>query len=90
MKSKKLLFIALDKFFSTTEFGELNLKHKKISNETYGRNSCIYVHTDSPVKRRELERFLKNNGFKVDPDYWPSSGTAEVSVSYFRGDNWAE
>lgn len=90
MKSKKLLFVALDKFFNTTEFGKLKLKHKSISNETYGRDSRIYVYLKDATERRTLERFLKNEGFKVHADYWPGSATTEVSVSYFRGSNWDE
>jgi hypothetical protein len=88
MKSKKLLFVALDKFFNTTEFGKLKLKHKQVSNETYGRNSCIYIYGKDAAERRVLERFLEKEGFKVNKNYWPGSATTEVSVSYFRGDQW--
>jgi hypothetical protein len=90
MKSKKLLFVALDKFFNTTEFGKLKLKHKSISNETYGRDSRIYVYGKDTAERRALERFLDVEGFKVCKDYWPGSAVTEVAVSYFRGSNWDE
>lgn len=91
MKSKKALFTALDKFFGTTEYSDRKLKHKLISDETYGRNSCIYVYSEGTLEdRRKLERFLDKEGFKVNKDYWPGSSTTEVSVSYFRGTNWDE
>ena len=86
MKSKKLLFVALDKFFNTTKYTTEKLK--AVGNETYGRQSCIYVDAGNVRRRHELERFLKNNGFKVDPEYWPGSAMVEAQVSYFRGDQW--
>ena len=88
MKSKKLLFVALDRFFKTDRYTKEKLR--AVGNETYGRDSRIYVHAETPVQRRELERFLTGEGFQVHRDYWPGSSTAEVSVSYFRGTNWAE
>jgi rhodanese-related sulfurtransferase len=90
MKSKKILFVALDQFFATDHFTKGKLKAKGISDETYGRDSRIYVHCDTAQERKQLERFLKNEGFRVHTDYWPGSATAEVSVSYFRGTNWDE
>jgi hypothetical protein len=86
MKSKKLLFVALDKFFNTDKYTKEKLK--AVRNETYGKKSCIYIDAGTPMLRRKLEGFLKKDGFKVCTDYWPGSATAEVQVSYFRGDQW--
>jgi hypothetical protein len=88
MKSKKLLFVALDKFFKTDKYTKNKLK--AVRNETYGKKSCIYIDTETPVVRKQLERFLVQEGFKVCFDYWPGSSTAEVQVSYFRGERWYE
>jgi hypothetical protein len=86
MKSKKLLFVALDKFFNTDKYTKEKLK--AVGNETYGRQSCIYINAGTPMLRRKLEGFLKKDGFKVCTDYWPGSAMVEVQVSYFRGDQW--
>ena len=86
MKSKKHLFVALDKFFDTDKYTKNGLTI--VSNETYGRKSCIYVTTDSVVQRNKLERFLTTDGFKINFDYWPGARTSEVQVSYFKGEGW--
>jgi len=61
-----------------------------IGNETYGRDSMVYVYTPDNATRKRLERFLAARGFKVCRDYWPGSGVAEVQVSYFKGHHWNE
>ena len=86
IKSKKQLFPLLDKFFSTDKYSKNGLN--VVGNETYGKQSFIYVDTDSPEERRNLESFLTNNGFTVSTEYWPGGKCAEVRVSYFRGTNW--
>lgn len=60
---------------------------KGVSNETYGKDSRVYVHCDSNEERRRIERILqrKYNVTTVHTDYWPGSGTLEVSVTYFKG-----
>jgi hypothetical protein len=88
MKSKKKLFEALTMFFQNGEYIEKGLKAAGISNETYGRKSCIYVDTANPIVRRNLTGYLGMKGFKVNYDYWPGSSTLEVEVSYFKGNQW--
>jgi hypothetical protein len=86
MKSKKHLFVALDKFFNTDKYTKEQLN--VVGNETYGRESYIYVAAGDTATRAKLDRFLMTEGFKVNPNYARGSGSTEVRVSYFRGDNW--
>jgi hypothetical protein len=89
--SAKKLFAFLDEVTQGKgRFQELGLKHPKISDETYGRESNIYIHTGSPQARQLLEKKLKEAGFRVREDYYPGSGTVEVRVSYFKGFHWDE
>jgi hypothetical protein len=88
MKSKKKLFEALTMFFQNGEFVEKGLSAAGISNETYGRKSCIYIDTKDPSERKNLEGCLGMRGFKVNSGYWPGSSTLEVQVSYFKGNQW--
>lgn len=80
-KSKKKLF----------EFLRANdaplLSH---DDETYGRESMIYLDWPDYETRREWEDVLRSNGFRVHEDYSPGSGTSEVQVSYFKGTRWDE
>lgn len=62
-----------------------------ISNETYGRDSRLYIHCGTPSMRLSVESFLRSKGVTtVDPSYWPGSSTVEVGVTYFKGDRWYE
>ena len=91
MKSKVALFAALDKFGkmpTMLSFVNMGLKHPKISDETYGKKSMIYINAGEV--RRELEAYLKGKGFKVFPEYAPQGGRLEVQVSYFKGWHWDE
>ena len=90
MKSKKALFEALDLYFATNRFTQEKLKAKGISNETYGKKSCIYVNCGEPDVRRQVESFLSTRGFKVNRNYDLGGTCAEVTVSYFKGNNWDE
>lgn len=88
MKSKKRLFEHLSLFFMNDQYVKKGLKADGIRDETYGRKSCIYIDTTAPEERSKLESFLIRHGFKVNQDYWPSSSTLEVQVSYFKGHQW--
>jgi hypothetical protein len=88
MKSKKQLFAALDRFFGTDNYTKLGLDAAGVGNETYGQESMIYVEAPTVEQRKALERELGSQGFCVNSEYWPGSATAEVQVSYFRGDGW--
>jgi hypothetical protein len=63
---------------------------KGVSDETYGRDSYIYVSCGTPERRAELERKLSSEGLRFSPDYYPGSGVAEIAVTYFRGHHWRE
>ena len=59
----------------------------KISNETYGKDSRIYITVENTEARRKLERVLerKHNVTTVNRGYWKGSSTLEVGVTYFKG-----
>jgi len=86
--SKKKLFSALDQFFGTDVYSTQGLNAQGIGDETYGRDSRIYV--DTKGKRGELERFLRGLGFGVNTNYSKGSDYTEVAVSYFKGIHWDE
>jgi len=88
--SKSKLFKLLDEFFNTTEFTSKGLKSDKISNETYGKKSFIYIYTDSLEERRNLERFLEKNKVNVNRNYDTKGTALEVEVGYFKGFHWDE
>ena len=90
MKSKKALFEALDLYFATERFSTEKLNAKGVSNETYGKKSCIYVNCGVPLVREQVDLYLTARGFKVNRNYGPGGSRIEVQVSYFKGDNWNE
>lgn len=92
MKSKKVLFQDIAQL-GLPEFDGIltaKLEHRRVSNETYGRKSCIYITFEDHAQRRLMERKLEAQGHKVCADYWPGSRVAEVQVTYFKGWHWAE
>jgi len=57
-----------------------------ISDETYGRDSRLYIRCPSHSIRRALEARLRSKGVTtVNESYWPSSNTVEVGVTFFKG-----
>ena len=90
MKSKKALFEALDLYFATERFSTEKLNAKGVSNETYGKKSCIYVNCGVPLVREQVDLYLTARGFKVNRNYGLGGSRTEVQVSYFKGDNWNE
>ncbi|MEF8794018.1 hypothetical protein [Thiohalorhabdus sp.] len=94
LKSKKKLFEFLDTVDPTLiggvgYFAKHGLNHVKVSDETYGKRSMIYLSARGWQERIELERQLKRNGFHPQEDYGVP-GKLEVQVSYFKGKNWDE
>ena len=85
-KSKKKLFEALDQFFGTDTYSKDGLNAQGIGDETYGKDSRIYI--DTKGKRGELERFLRGQGFMVNQNYSKGSDYTEVGVTYFKGYHW--
>ena len=85
----KLGKLLKDKGFVSTAFTTTDLKKGRVegvSNETYGKDSRVYIYTGTPEARTKLERFLRRNDVKFNPSYHPGSGTVEVCVTYFQGD----
>ena len=89
MKSKTKLFKDLEEI-NLEYFAGVTLDHPKIGNETYGKESYIYIYCEKVEDRRPLEKQLEKRGHKVMPYYGPGSAKLEVRVSYFKGDNWDE
>lgn len=69
---------------------EVRLNHSLISNETYGRDSHIYVQVPESETRRKIEDELTRRGHKVCHNYHPTGRSIDVRVSYFRGRGWNE
>jgi hypothetical protein len=84
-KSKKLLFAALTEITGDPQYAEKGLKAKGVGDETYGRDSRIYIHLADMAARQRVEWELERRGFKVHRSYWPGHPTVEASVSYFKG-----
>jgi hypothetical protein len=92
MKSKTALFRDLaelipDLFADAPKTG---LHTKGISDETYGKESFIYVNFRSREERKDMEEKLRERGWKPDRRYCPEGTTTEVPVSYFKGWHWDE
>lgn len=98
MKSKKALFEFLNTHFNRTD---LSLTSPNISDETYGKKSCIYLWDIKGMynmERGEFERLLQDNGFVVNPKYGKGLAkygmqdydATEIQVSYFKGYHWDE
>ena len=88
MKSKVKLFQFLQVLCGMPYVG---LNSPGVSNETYGKRSCIYLNAkDFGFERRVLECKLIDKGFKVNQGYFPASQIIEVTVSYFKGWHWDE
>ena len=92
MKSKTQLFKDLHAILPTQfpDVHSFGLKAKGISNETYGRDSHIYIWCASIEQRFALEIELVSRGHKVNKKYFPGSPAADVLVSYFKGHHWDE
>jgi hypothetical protein len=91
MKSKTALFRDLAEI-DPARFADAPskaLKHQHISDETFGRDSHIYVGT-AHGDRRRVERALERRGHLIHEDYWPGSDVVNVQVSYFKGWHWDE
>jgi hypothetical protein len=62
-----------------------------IGNETYGKDSRLYIGCPDVPTRRKLESFLELKGVTtVDRGYWQGSAITEVGVTYFKGYHWDE
>ena len=87
MPSKTKLFKDLGEL-GYTEIAEQKLDHKQVSNETYGKMSCIYLTLDDDEVASKLKRQLKARGHHIGS--WGYDNGIEVRVSYFKGWHWDE
>lgn len=84
-------FPMLETHFADIETQQLN--HNQISNETYGKDSMVYIRFENMDIRRAFESFIKNSrefSFKVFTNYSPQKSITEIQVSYFKGNKWNE
>ena len=62
-----------------------------LSDETFGRDSRIYIHCQTHADRHRLEAFLQSKGLTtVNTGYWTASRIADVGVKFFKGWHWDE
>ena len=80
-KSKKKLFEWLD-----VEGAPV----KGRGNETFGRESMIFLRWPDMDARNEWERRLEDAGFKVYKEYGPGNPVSQIQVSYFKGWHYNE
>jgi hypothetical protein len=85
-KSKQQLFADLEKI-DPVRFKGADLGRPYISDETYGRESMIYVTWANPEEREKGEAELSKLGHKVN-SYDAKGKSSEVQVSYFKGWHW--
>ena len=58
----------------------------QIGDETYGRDSRLYIRCPDHRTRRALEARLRSAGVTtVNAEYWPGSSVVDVGVTYFKG-----
>jgi hypothetical protein len=89
MKSKKQLFKDLEEL-DPVYFKGVDLDHNKIGNETYGKDSRIYIVCKDKKERNRIEGVLNRKGHTIHFDYWPESSRCAVRVTYFKGWHWDE
>jgi len=93
LMSKKKLFAHLEEIDPVVFEGvvERGLGHRRITNETYGPKSMIYVHTANTEFALVIIRALRERGWKIKTGYLRHNpGTFDVRVSYFKGHHWDE
>ena len=89
IKSKKSLFKDLEEI-DPVKFKGVNLNSKGIGNETFGKQSFIYIRCDSAEEKNRIMRLLEKKGHKIHSEYNPEGNTIEVRVGYFKGWHWDE
>ena len=63
-----------------------------LSDETYGKDSRIYIYTPDLDARMRLQNYLvyNCNVTTVNRGYHSGANVVEVGVTYFKGNNWDE
>jgi hypothetical protein len=95
-KSKKQLFKDLEILVGTVltanfkDVSKFGLNHPEIGNETYGKESYIYINIPVGVDFSALEQKLQNMGHKIEPNYsrYNKGKTVAVQVTFFKGYGW--
>lgn len=87
MKSKTQLFKDL-KQIDHEYFNGVDLDHSAISNETYGKDSFIYVKWKNPDEKRIMEIKLSEMGHTITE--YSIDNVSSIQVSYFKGWHWNE
>lgn len=86
MRSKTRLFKDLARELGDPTYIDLGLKHPAISDETYGKMSCVYVYLADDKEARTIGKHLKDLGHKIN-EYGIAS-VLEIHTSYFKGFQW--
>lgn len=63
---------------------------RNVSDETYGRQSEVYVGCGTRERRAELLRLCRRHDINVDPEWAEGSCSLNIGVTYFRGWHWDE
>lgn len=73
----------MDKTFTTTDLKK-DRGPGNVSDETYGKQSFLYVGCGSKERRAELERKLRGEDTAYPRRHNPRGNAVEVQVSYFK------
>ena len=63
---------------------------KGVCDETYGRDSRLYVRVADMAERHRVEAAITRAGGRVHRNYSPGKPVVETQVSYFKGWHWNE
>jgi hypothetical protein len=97
--SKKKLFetlTSLSTIEALSHFANINekkqrLMHRSVSNETYGKDSHIYLGFANEEDKQVAVRALTKAGFDVNNGWTRGNKRAiDVPVTYFKGWHWDE
>ena len=61
-----------------------------MGDETYGKDSRVYLGTPSKERRAALESALERKGVALNRSYGSGGSTLEIRVTYFKGFHWNE
>ena len=99
-QSKKKLFEKLAELaksnpafahFANVNDADQRLKHKSIMDETYGKDSRVYVLFPTEEAKQAAVKCLLTAGFDIRNGWTRSNKRGiDVPVTYFKGDRWWE
>lgn len=89
MKSRKQLFKDMIEIVTSGKaMGEVPAKPQDFHNETYGRDSMIYISWVTPADRQRGEQELRIRGHKITR--YDAPDISQIQVNYFKGWHWDE